>query len=178
MSPFLKIILFVIGLFLAGYAGYSFARTSFESRFTVLYSLDKKENDRAIVGAINDAKTYVYFAIYTFTKNNIEDALIKAKKRGLDVEGIMDAGQSADAGPQQKIVDKLRSVGISVEMQKHVKGIMHIKMLVTDSAYALGSYNWTESATEFNDEVLEIGTDDGLRERYLSIIKEVLLANQ
>jgi len=145
--------------------------------FTVLYSLDKKQNDQALVGVIDGAQKYIYFAIYEFTKENIADALLRAKERGIDVRGIMDAGQSEDA-PQAGIVGKLRSAGIPVEFQKHEKGIMHIKMLVTDNAYALGSYNWTESATALNDEVLEIGTAEPLREKYLDIVKKVLAANQ
>jgi phosphatidylserine/phosphatidylglycerophosphate/cardiolipin synthase-like enzyme len=145
--------------------------------FAVLYSLDKKQNDQALVSTIDGAQSYVYFAIYEFTKENIADALISAKERGLDVEGIMDAGQSQD-GAQAKIVDKLKAVGIPVEFQKHPKGIMHMKLLVTDHAYALGSYNWTESATKLNDEILEIGTAEQSRKEYLDIIKRVLAANQ
>ena len=103
--------------------------------------------------------------------------MIRAKARGLEVAGIMDASQSQD-GAQADIVEKLRAAGIPVEFQKHPKGIMHMKLLVTDHAYALGSYNWTESATALNDEILEIGTAEPLREEYLDIVKRVLVANQ
>jgi len=143
----------------------------------VLYSLDEKQNDRALVSAIGAAGKYVYFAIYEFTKENIADALVDAKRRGLDVEGIMDAGQSQNSG-QARIVSKLKDAGIPIEFQKHPKGIMHMKLLVTDRAYALGSYNWTESATVSNDEILEIGSAEPLREEYLSIMKKVLAANR
>jgi phosphatidylserine/phosphatidylglycerophosphate/cardiolipin synthase-like enzyme len=145
--------------------------------FTVLYSLDRKQNDQAIVSAIDGAGEYVYFAIYEFTKENIAAALVRAKERGLIVRGIMDAAQSKD-GAQAHVVSLLRDAGIAVEFQKHPKGIMHLKLLVTDRAYALGSYNWTESATALNDEVLEIGTAEPLREEYLDIIKKVLAANR
>jgi phosphatidylserine/phosphatidylglycerophosphate/cardiolipin synthase-like enzyme len=145
--------------------------------FTVFYSLDKKQNDQELIRAIDGAKQYVYFAIYEFTKENIADALIRAKERRLDVAGIMDASQSQD-GAQADIVRKLETAGISVEFQKHPKGIMHMKLLVTDNLYALGSYNWTESATVLNDEILEIGTAEPLREEYFGIIKKVLAVNQ
>lgn len=147
------------------------------SQFTILYSLDKKQNDRALVNVITNARHYVYFAIYEFTKANIAEALISAKNRGLDVQGIADAGQSATA-QQAKIIASLRAAGIPVETQKHPDGIMHIKALVTDNAYAIGSYNWTSAATFENDEILEIGTNDGLRKEYLAIIQRVLAANR
>ena len=53
-------------------------------------------------------------------------------------------------------------------------GIMHIKLLVTEQAYAFGSYNWTRSATTLNDEILEIGTDRALRQAYENIFKEII----
>jgi phosphatidylserine/phosphatidylglycerophosphate/cardiolipin synthase-like enzyme len=55
---------------------------------------------------------------------------------------------------------------------------MHIKSIVTDNAYAIGSYNWTDSATYSNDELLEIGFDSTLHDRYLEIIKKILIINQ
>lgn len=129
------------------------------------------------MNVINDAHQYVYFAIYEFTKTNIAEALVNAKDRGLDVRGIADASQSA--GPQQaKIIASLRDAGIVVEKQKHPEGIMHIKALVTENAYAIGSYNWTSAATYENDEILEIGTNDGLRKQYLAILQKIFAANQ
>jgi phosphatidylserine/phosphatidylglycerophosphate/cardiolipin synthase-like enzyme len=171
-------------LFLFGMVGVAGVLVGYETAgpvtlrdFTVLYSLDEKQNDQAVVNLIDNANKYVYFAIYEFTKENIANALIQAKERGLEVQGIMDAGQSRD-GAQARIVQELEQAGISVEFQKHAPGIMHLKMLVTDNAYALGSYNWTESATTLNDEVLEVGTAEALREEYLDIIEKVLGANR
>ena len=144
---------------------------------TVLYSLDKRANDQAIINVIAGAQKYVYFAVYTFTKVNIADALISAKQRGVDVRGITDAGQ-AETAYEKPIVQKLEAVGIPIETQKHDDGLMHIKAVVTDKEYAMGSYNWTESATVANDELLEIGTDGYLRGVYTDIIKRILTVNQ
>ncbi len=157
--------------------GYKIAGPVAVRDFTILYSLDKKQNDQAVVNLVDGADKYVYFAIYEFTKANIADALIRAKERGIDVQGIMDAGQSRDVA-QARIVSELERAGIPVEFQKHERGIMHLKMLVTDTAYAFGSYNWTEAATALNDEILEIGTAESLREKYLDIIEKVLVTNR
>jgi len=50
---------------------------------------------------------------------------------------------------------------------------MHIKTLVTEKGYASGSYNWTTSGTFKNDEVLEIGYDEGVRSQYQEIIESL-----
>lgn len=141
----------------------------------LVYSLDKKQNDKEIIALIDTAKTHIYFAIYTFTLPSIADALVAAKKRGVDVRGIVDSEQSNNSYGAP-ITAKLLAAGISIVTEKHAtgNGIMHIKALVTDSAYAMGSYNWTNSATTINDEILEIGTNPVLRQAYENILKKLL----
>jgi phosphatidylserine/phosphatidylglycerophosphate/cardiolipin synthase-like enzyme len=147
-----------------------------DSSFKVVYSLDKRDTDSEIIRLINEADRYVYFAIYYFTKTDIAEALIRAKQRGVVVWGITDAAASLDSN--KNVMDILHAADITVETQKHQDGIMHIKALVTDKAYASGSYNWTEPATDANDEILEIGTDQSVRDQYLAIIQKVLITNQ
>jgi len=141
----------------------------------VVYSLDQKQNDKEIIALIDGAKTKIYFAIYEFTLRDVALALVAAKKRGVDVRGLVDAGESANSY-DKPIIKLLIDAGIPVETEKHAdgNGIMHIKALVTDSAYAMGSYNWTGSATTENDEVLEIGTDPTLRQAYENILTKLL----
>lgn len=141
----------------------------------VLYSLDQKQNDKELIALIDSAKGHVYFAIYTFTLPSIADALVAAKKRGVDVRGVMDSGQSTSSYGAP-ITEKLLAAGIPLVVEKHAtgSGIMHIKALVTESAYAVGSYNWTSSATTINDEILEIGTDPALRQTYENILTKLL----
>ena len=152
------------------------ATSHVQSEFRVVYSLDRRQNDQEIIRVINNAERYVYFAVYYFSKNNIAEALVAAKKRGLAVRGIVDRDGSADTN--KPVVELLTAAGILVETQKHLDGIMHIKAVVTDNAYASGSYNWTAAATEANDEVLEIGTNRFVHDQYLAIIKKVLTVNQ
>jgi phosphatidylserine/phosphatidylglycerophosphate/cardiolipin synthase-like enzyme len=146
------------------------------NQFSVYYSLDKRQNDAELIKVIDGAQKFVYFAIYYFTKGSIADALIRAKSRGVDVIGIMD--REASANSNARILESLESAGIAVVTQKHPEGIMHVKALVTEHAYASGSYNWTDGATNINDEVLEIGTNNSVRKKYLSIIKNLIIQNQ
>lgn len=141
----------------------------------VVYSLDKKQNDQEIIALIEAAKSRIYFAMYEFTLRDIADALVAAKERGVVVKGLVDSGESSNSY-DKPIIAELTAAGIPIETEKHAdgNGIMHIKAIVTDSAYALGSYNWTGSATTENDELLEIGTDPTLRATYESILRRLL----
>jgi len=143
----------------------------------VIYSLDQKQNDKELIALIDNAKDHIYFAIYTFTLSSVADALVAAKGRGVDVKGIVDSGQGSNSYGAP-IIAKLLAAHIPVVTEKHAtgNGIMHIKLLVTEQAYAFGSYNWTSSATNINDEILEIGTDQTLRQTYENILKKLLEA--
>src|SRR3989338_11117596 len=145
----------------------------------IVYSLDQKQNDKEIIALIDAAKDHIYFAIYTFTLPSIADALVEAKKRGVDARGIVDSEQSSNSYGAP-ITAKLLAAGIPLLTEKHAggNGIMHIKLLVTEKAYAFGSYNWTKSATTINDEILEIGTDPTLRKTYENILTKLLNAYQ
>lgn len=137
----------------------------------VYYNRDQALNDQ-IIDEIQGAKKFVYFAVYTFTRQDIEDALLAAKYRGLTVIGITDTQQYETAAGQKELINQLRKAGIPV-YEQNTSGIMHMKALVTDNAYASGSYNWTTSATVDNDEVLEVGHDPAIRQQYQNVLEEL-----
>lgn len=142
-----------------------------EHEISVYYNQDHALNVE-IVDKIKDADKFVYFSVYTFTRQDIKDALLAAKYRGLKVVGLTDRDQYNQIDIQKKIINELRKAGIPVYTQDHL-GIMHTKVLVTDKAYASGSFNWTSAATNLNDEVLEVGTDEKIRQEYQDILEEM-----
>ena len=73
-----------------------------QRKVEVYYNRDVEMN-KLIVNEILEAEKFVYFSIYTFTRMDIKDALIGAKMRGLDVQGIMDREQNARIDEQEKI---------------------------------------------------------------------------
>ena len=166
---------FIIVAVFSVWVGFILSGLYTNSQFEVYYSLDRKTNDKEIVKVIDEADKYVYFAIYYFTKDNIADALIRAKKRGLAVSGITDRQASKESN--KNIVAKLKQAGVDIKIRNNNEGIMHIKTVVTDDAYVSGSFNWTQSATISNDEVLEVGTNESVRKKYLEIIKKLLQKN-
>jgi phosphatidylserine/phosphatidylglycerophosphate/cardiolipin synthase-like enzyme len=158
---------------LAGVAGQSYYTYHYQPahQIEVYYNQDHPLN-LEIINAIRDADKFVYFSVYTFTRQDIASALLAAKYRGLTVVGLTDQQQYETAGGQKDLINSLRSAGIPVYEQDHA-GIMHTKVLVTDKAYASGSYNWTSAATNLNDEVLEVGHDEGIRQQYQNILEEM-----
>jgi len=164
-------IIIIIGLIgLIGQIYYSYHYLP-RHQISVYYNQEHPLNDE-IINQIRDADKFVYFAVYTFTRQDIAQALLAAKYRGLTVTGITDRDQYSQAPGQKALIDSLRDAGIPVYEQDH-QGIMHMKALVTEKAYASGSYNWTSAATNINDEVLEVGRDEAIRQNYQDILEEL-----
>lgn len=137
----------------------------------VYYNRDVPTN-QLVIDQILEAKQFVYFSIYTFTMTDIKDALLGAKYRGLEVKGIVDKDQTQKIDEQEAIVKELIAAGIPISYQTH-SAIMHLKVLVTDQSYVSGSYNWTTSATDKNDEVIEVGRDPDIRAQYQRILTKL-----
>ncbi len=143
-----------------------------EREIRVYYNQDHQAN-LEVTRMIQDADQFVYFGIYTFTREDIRDALLGAKHRGLIVRGIVDRKQSFGLETQKTIVKELQDAGIDIIFNDH-SYIMHLKTVVTDKGYVSGSYNWTAAATNLNDEIIEVGYDEQIRKQYERIMTDII----
>lgn len=109
-----------------------------------------------IAGLIGQATRKIEVCVFTLTDDRLSDALIAANDRGARVRIITDVDKSFDRGSD---VARFRRAGIDVvvdEGEKH----MHHKFAIFDGELLLtGSYNWTRSASYYNQENILI-TDD------------------
>lgn len=114
--------------------------------------------DQQLIGVINSSKSSLDIAIYSLTKQSIVDSIIKAKSRGVSVRIMTDKIESKSKSESKELV-LLKNAKIPVKINTH-PGLLHIKMTVADKRVATtGSYNYTENATERNDEMLVIIND-------------------
>ena len=72
----------------------------------VIYSLTEKRTNQELIALIEEAGDHIYFAVYTFTLTDVADALIAAKKRGVEVRGVVDNEQAMESF-MRPIVEKL-----------------------------------------------------------------------
>lgn len=105
-----------------------------------------------IIYWINSANSSIHVLIYSFTLSNIADALIDAKNRGIDVKVVFEKGQIS----QYSQYFRLANAGISVRNDTN-PDYMHNKVAIIDGIIVLtGSYNWSSSAENSNNENLII----------------------
>lgn len=125
-----------------------------------------------IVEQIGAAKSEVLVQAYSFTSPEIVKALLQAKRRGVDVQAILDKSNVCkDAGECEKkgaiAADTLSSAKIPMLIDR-AHAIAHNKVMVIDRSVVItGSFNFTRAAQEKNAENLLVIREQGLAERYL-----------
>jgi len=120
-----------------------------------------------IVPELSSATESVQTAMYTFTDTSISDALIDARGgRGLEVQVVIDSTQEAN----DVVAGALEAAGVDLRCAQgyDAGGIMHHKYTILDARHVLtGSYNYTLSADERNDEHLLLLTDQALAAQFV-----------
>ena len=127
-----------------------------------------------ILREIDQAKKELLVAVYAFTNDDLANALVQAKKRGLVVQIVVDrefdAGNEKSKGKflEAEKIALRRVSGGRTKNQDRDSGLMHQKFAVIDRRIVLtGSYNWTHAADKLNDENLLLFRDAGpLAEEY------------
>jgi len=115
------------------------------------------------VGVIEHARARIWLLGYGFSNEEILDALIAAKDRGVDVRVVLDhsnetsrsSGGRGSASPHSgaAMVDR---AGIPTLIDHSVKIMHHKVMVVDEDQVVLGSFNWTDSANRRNAENLNV----------------------
>ena len=117
-----------------------------------LYDNPQKE----IIKNINQAEAFINIAMYIFTDRELALPLIEARERGVKVRLYLDKDQVEYQYSQSRF---LVQKGIKVRVSTN-NYIMHNKFAIIDNRLLLtGSYNWTFSANNRNDENLMVIDD-------------------
>ena len=117
----------------------------------------------AVVDALGKSRKSVLVQAYSFTSAPIAKALVDARRRGVNVQVILDHSQKTEKYSE---ADFLRNSGIPTFIDsKHT--IAHNKVMVLDGNVVItGSFNFTKAAEEHNAENLLIIDDATLADRY------------
>ena len=111
---------------------------------------------KEIIKNINQAQASINIAMYIFTDREIAVPLVKAQERGVKVRLYLDKDQVEYQYSQSRF---LVQKGIKVRISTN-NYIMHHKFAIIDNRILLtGSYNWTFSANNRNDENLMVIND-------------------
>lgn len=124
-------------------------------------------DDDALTGilrTLDRAEEQVIVMAYTLTADPIADALIELALAGMDVRVLVEADQIRSAGND---FERLMESGVDARKDGNPYNMHHKVILVDGQIVITGSYNFTRSAEERNDENILIIKDEDLAGRYL-----------
>jgi phosphatidylserine/phosphatidylglycerophosphate/cardiolipin synthase-like enzyme len=109
-----------------------------------------------IIELIDGARTSIDVAQFTFSSRPIEEALYRAKARGVRVRLAIDAGQNREGSLARRMAANgvdVRFVAAGEIGDQQRSGLLHSKFMVVDDNVLLsGSNNWSSTGTTINEE--------------------------
>jgi phosphatidylserine/phosphatidylglycerophosphate/cardiolipin synthase-like enzyme len=126
---------------------------------------------RLIVDRLGKARKSVHMQAYLLTDRGVANALLAARRRGVEVELVGDANQHANGG--QPHLEALGRAGVRVWLDG-AHAAAHDKVIIIDAALPAatvitGSYNFTRAAQRANAEnVVVLSGNRALTDRYLA----------
>lgn len=102
-----------------------------------------------IAALLNSAKHSIDICVFTITDNRIAGPIQEAHQRGVHVRVITDNDKANDRGSD---ADRLAHAGIEVRVDRTEHHMHHKYALFDGNRLLTGSYNWTRSAAENNEE--------------------------
>lgn len=106
-----------------------------------------------ILAEINGATSNIRFMTFSFTRDDIGDALLARVEDGIVVQGVF---ETTGSETQFSEMPRLLCAGLDVRQDGN-RGVLHHKVFIIDDQTVLtGSFNFSNNATESNDENLVI----------------------
>ena len=127
-----------------------------------------------VIEEINSATDSIDVAIYSFTLDEIGDALLSAHNRGVKVRVVFEKQQVSQYSEYWELLES------GVEVLNDSNSVyMHNKFAVIDGKIVLtGSYNWSQQATDRNDENLLIIRNSEIADKYKEEFQEIFLESK
>jgi phosphatidylserine/phosphatidylglycerophosphate/cardiolipin synthase-like enzyme len=129
-----------------------------------------------LVALLQGAQESIYFLAFSFTSDEIGQVMRERASAGVIVSGVMEDSQVASN--QGTEFDPFVQAGLDVRRDGN-PGLMHHKVIIIDRSIVItGSYNFTASAEERNDENLVIFFSPEIAELYLAEFERVFAVAQ
>lgn len=107
-----------------------------------------------LIERIQEAQRSIHFLAYSFTSDDIADAILQRAQAGVTVSGVFEGSQvdSNLGGEYSRLVD----AGLDVRLDGNAHNMHHKVMIIDEQVVVTGSYNFSANAEERNDENLLI----------------------
>ncbi len=123
-----------------------------------------------IISLLGRAKSSVDVCVFTISDDRISEAIASAHRRGVKIRIVSDNDKANDRGSD---IYALSSQGLMVRID-HSPNHMHHKFAIFDQTQLVnGSFNWTRSASTYNQENIVVTTDSRLIDSFAAVFNKL-----
>ena len=119
---------------------------------------------------LRQAKFSVDICVFTITDDEISEVIAETHNRRVAVRIITDDNKATDTGSD---IERLQCIGIPVAYDDSPFHMHHKFALFDDAISLCGSYNWTRSAAENNEENIVITNDPQLAKTFRRVFNKL-----
>jgi phosphatidylserine/phosphatidylglycerophosphate/cardiolipin synthase-like enzyme len=138
---------------------------------------EPEENVRVrIIDLLNEAESSIMVMAFTLTDNDIAQTLVRRGREGIPVQGVVERRNTNARGSDFAALQKAgEDVNCPLEFLSDGNPyMMHHKVIIIDEAIVItGSYNFTASAAERNDENVLIIHSSDIAHTYVEAFRRV-----
>lgn len=117
-----------------------------------------------LVERIQEAQHSIHFLAYSFTSDDIADAILERLHAGVTVSGVFESSQvDSNLGDEYQ---RLHDAGIDVRLDGNAYNMHHKVMIIDERVVVTGSYNFSASAENKNDENILVIDNPALARQY------------
>jgi phosphatidylserine/phosphatidylglycerophosphate/cardiolipin synthase-like enzyme len=148
-----------------------------EDVFMEVYFSPDDHPQEALLEIIRNAQQSINILAFAFTSDLLGEAIRQRAADGVLVHGVMDKVQAEIGLGDESLA--FRQAGLDIRFGGQT-GLMHHKTIIVDhEIVVVGSYNFTNSAEETNDENLIIIMDPSVADSFMTEFNRIfLLANE
>jgi len=124
-----------------------------------------------LVDLLRSARKSIRILAYSFTSDDLADAVLERARQGVDVSGVFEAQQVAsNTGGEY---ERLEQAGLDVRLDGNPRNMHHKVILIDDQIVVFGSYNFTANAERKNDENLLVIRNPDIANRFLEEFERI-----
>ncbi len=118
-----------------------------------------------VLRRLEEARSSIRFMTFSYTSDPIAEAMLAKQQAGLLVQGVFETQNASGTGSE---FGKLKRGGIDVLEDGNCYILHHKVIIIDDRIVITGSYNFTASAEESNDENLVVIDDSAVAQQYIA----------
>jgi phosphatidylserine/phosphatidylglycerophosphate/cardiolipin synthase-like enzyme len=103
-----------------------------------------------LVELLQSAQHSIYFLAYSFTSDDLADAILQRARQGVKVAGVFETSQTENSAASE--YERLRRTAMDVRLDGNPRSMHHKVFIIDGKTVVTGSYNFSSNAEHTNDE--------------------------